>query len=980
MAEANVAGGASGGGGFLGRMGQSIGQGMAASFGAPAKIEIDTRSIKQATSAVKELKDAFAELAGVLDDKFNSTRATDIAAIAAAAGATGAGAAAPTVSGQSQAAAQQIATNKAASPGSQQQQQQAAGGSSTGGAYSFSGLVRGTLSTALMGTAAVGAVSMPIRNADQSAYPSSVGRQQLLRGASFGTTAAQVSNWATSTASRYVSGEDLYGGIMPLQGYLGPTGRDPTALQTASQFTALTPGATFSEGGAMAANLYSVATFNAMRRSGVPRDQLPLGPGGTLRSGPATFSALLERAWAGATENATPESRTPGEAMEAMRPGTRVYQNLMQMTGGDQSIVQSTVNYDAERARFLQAGGTGMYDPANKADRLLAMPANLSDRQAAAWTAQASEQQTQLLGQEGARGDAAELSTRFSELNTSIQEMFPELTRALTKISPALDAMQGGLGAIGDLSMALLALKAGGGGILSGILTKLGLGATAAPAAQGLLGTGGAPAMTLPTTATASGGGIAGALGTVGAGTALGGIGAALGGWMYGDVLHDASQGEGPLGNLPGPLGTYARLMSSVGQYTVSPLRTAFNALRGIGDPVPGRASTGPVGGNFSIPLTKGNESGDVGDGVLPGPGRSAGLDPGFLASLQQMFADNPALSLTSGFRTYAEQVDLYNRKGPRLAARPGTSKHEKGLAADIGPSSQYSWLQANASKYGMSQTVSYEPWHYEPNGSRSASTAAPTESGGERRVASVSFSFKGDRYGSGTESALLTQTDPTSPTVNLSTEEQTAGAAASGSAVATTGGVLSITQTASIARSAGFPDSTIPTVVSIAISESGLNPGAIGDTGITDATWGPSVGLMQIRSYNSQRGTGGERDEIANLDPNVNMRHALSISGGGTNWRPWSAYTNGRYQANLGRVQQALSTGIGDPVEGGSETPRVATIPPPQSGIPSRGMATYNTFNITVKNASREEAERLAKQISAILDTQKKHDLIGST
>jgi len=77
-------------------------------------------------------------------------------------------------------------------------------------------------------------------------------------------------------------------------------------------------------------------------------------------------------------------------------------------------------------------------------------------------------------------------------------------------------------------------------------------------------------------------------------------------------------------------------------------------------------------------------------------------------------------LSLTSGFRTMAEQTRLYNcYKSKRcnngnLAAAPGYSNHQNGLALDLSTSS---WLARNASKFGFVRTVSKEAWHYEFHG-----------------------------------------------------------------------------------------------------------------------------------------------------------------------------------------------------------------------------------------------------------------------
>ena len=92
-------------------------------------------------------------------------------------------------------------------------------------------------------------------------------------------------------------------------------------------------------------------------------------------------------------------------------------------------------------------------------------------------------------------------------------------------------------------------------------------------------------------------------------------------------------------------------------------------------------------------------------------------------------------LSLTSGFRTMAEQKHLYycytsgSCNNGNLAAQPGHSNHQNGFALDVSTSS---WLTRNASKFGFVRTVSREAWHFEYHGadpggpcSRGTSSAA---------------------------------------------------------------------------------------------------------------------------------------------------------------------------------------------------------------------------------------------------------------
>lgn len=88
--------------------------------------------------------------------------------------------------------------------------------------------------------------------------------------------------------------------------------------------------------------------------------------------------------------------------------------------------------------------------------------------------------------------------------------------------------------------------------------------------------------------------------------------------------------------------------------------------------------------------------------------------------------ATGRSLGITEGWRSYDEQVRLYNlyRSGRgNLAAKPGTSTHGNGTAVDIngygdpnGPAFQ--WLRQNASRFGYKWTggtfSQIEPWHWD--------------------------------------------------------------------------------------------------------------------------------------------------------------------------------------------------------------------------------------------------------------------------
>jgi len=98
---------------------------------------------------------------------------------------------------------------------------------------------------------------------------------------------------------------------------------------------------------------------------------------------------------------------------------------------------------------------------------------------------------------------------------------------------------------------------------------------------------------------------------------------------------------------------------------------------------------------------------------------RDAGL--AFTAMREQAQLDGVTLHVDSAFRTMAEQqalYDLYKAGKGNLAAAPGYSNHQAGLAVDVdsqkGTNAAYDWLVANAHVFGFYRTVPSEAWHWE--------------------------------------------------------------------------------------------------------------------------------------------------------------------------------------------------------------------------------------------------------------------------
>ena len=118
------------------------------------------------------------------------------------------------------------------------------------------------------------------------------------------------------------------------------------------------------------------------------------------------------------------------------------------------------------------------------------------------------------------------------------------------------------------------------------------------------------------------------------------------------------------------------------------------------------------------------------------------------------------------------------------------------------------------------------------------------------------------------------------------------------------TGGRMSQDAISQLAASVGFPNPGLASAV--AMAESGGNPMAsnVNTNGTIDR------GLWQINSIHGA---------LSTFDIMGNARAAYSISSGGSNWRPWVAYTTGRHRAYLGG-------GGGAPGGAAAATPGVAT------------------------------------------------------
>lgn len=99
-------------------------------------------------------------------------------------------------------------------------------------------------------------------------------------------------------------------------------------------------------------------------------------------------------------------------------------------------------------------------------------------------------------------------------------------------------------------------------------------------------------------------------------------------------------------------------------------------------------------------------------------------LNSDFACRLSKLLAEFPSVCINSAYRSKETQTVLWNQAlakyGSASAARkwvapPGSSMHNKGLAADLCNSTPA--VRTAAGKHGLTFRMGHEPWHVEPNG-----------------------------------------------------------------------------------------------------------------------------------------------------------------------------------------------------------------------------------------------------------------------
>lgn len=643
------------------------------------------------------------------------------------------------------------------------------------GAQSFAG--KGGMGAAGWAAAGAAAVNLAERYVDANAQPSmalqSASNVAILsqntsgRGWSTGYRDQMAATLARqglgkSMQGGFVGREDVAGAAMTLQksGIQVTTGGTGTQLSGGMRqagMIGLLTGTSGAEGAGVIAGMRTPQSINTMRMLGIQ-----VQPGGKPQDITKTYAALANVIFG-------PLGRKPSKdevRLTLRTPGSRSNLLLQQTFGGDDQQIEAFTRW-VEASSPSTVGGAST-DIGNIKDL---------DKTGVTGTT-ANRQREGMAATEKRRAELDKGMLRGIEQATGVTETFNSTMGSIIKaLGPFGTAIGDATGFLGQMGNSLPGHSGGahGGSLLSNAVSSLILG-QGIKSIAGRIGLGGA-----------GGGGGGGLGGLLGGAVDIGGLGGAavagglaLGGQAAGALLgHLGGTGKGGkrwLGKDAGTVAKYTGAGAAVGS-VVPVVGTAVGAAGGaavgvghdvlrhlgiLGDPVPAYGRMPTIGwyqgGGIGDPEAATDAAAAAGAMSLRGPGRVNGMNSDFVTRLAKMFSDNPKLSLTSGFRTRAEQEKLFREK-PGLAAPPGSSKHEKGLAADIGPPSEYAWISKNFDKYGLSLPMpGKEPWHVQPSGgvaggamaAADTSTAASSPGGEDGGAGGIGVSSVGKGGGMG--------------------------------------------------------------------------------------------------------------------------------------------------------------------------------------------------------------------------------------
>jgi len=430
-------------------------------------------------------------------------------------------------------------------------------------------------------------------------------------------------------------------------------------------------------------------------------------------------------------------------------------------------------------------------------------------------------------------------------------------------------------------------------------------------------------------------------------------------------------------------------------------------------------------------------------------PTNTAGLSqlkPVLREPLAKLMADRPGISIGQGYRSPEaqkkmfleryyrtdEKTDTYydgsywmKKPGVAMAAPPGLSYHEIGLAADLvfATDADEAWLTANASKYGLDEFSRHgEPWHVQ-------SKAYPAS----RRH----YEESGATYGTETEpeykyvpdtTGVITETGPTGQTgmdmsydavikQQLSMSEsmsafsaQGVGGTVGGSSkrrtqqdgkdrgsagktkVDSAPGAFDPYELARVLDRRKFKKEDIWKMLAISWRESRWNPKAYNGN---RSTGDDSYGLFQINMLGDmgpkRAKDFGITDYKELFDPITNVKAARIMYGGG-NLNPWNKHgtpTGGIPNSTIDlskEIAGSLGFPTGDPSDKGYTPQKQKNSSASGSTTIKTGETINNTFNVnptinlTSTGSVPIDAAKLAKEVTKLIDRELKMNVVRNS
>lgn len=479
-------------------------------------------------------------------------------------------------------------------------------------------------------------------------------------------------------------------------------------------------------------------------------------------------------------------------------------------------------------------------------------------------------------------------------------------------------------------------------------------------------------------------------------------------------------------------------------------LRPGLGILGGIAGFIGGGGPMGAMAG-YGIGSAVGGFFGDAAERGAASPGSIAKenpttkpqntaalsqLKPVLREPLSRLLSDRPGISIGQGYRSAEAQKKMFleryyrtdketntywdgsyweKKPGVAMAAPPGLSYHEIGLAADLvfASDADRQYLQANAAKYGLDEFSRHgEPWHVQPKAVPASRRHYEEEGATYGTVEDPETKYTPETVGVITETgpegqsgvgmvmgAEIKQQLSMSESMAVFQEQGVGGlnlgnpkkkfgqkdkdrgtASKTKSNVDLSGNAVNPQDLARMLEKKGFQKNDVWKMLAIAWRESRLNPRAHVRDSDDD-----SYGLYQINMLGDLGPGRRKQYRITNdeelFDPNVNVRAARMLYGDGKGIKHWSHGGNplGGIPDTTVKWAKEVATSVGLPVTGDPFDTGYMPMPKQQVMSSQKAVAnsttnnnSYNinpTINVTSTGSAPVDAARLAKEVSKLIE-----------